>query len=64
MLISLSYNATVFAYGATGCGKTHTITGLPSDPGLIFRTMEDLFDKIQSMQEEHVVEASLSYLEV
>lgn len=21
------YNATVFAYGATGCGKTHTITG-------------------------------------
>lgn len=20
------YNATVFAYGATGCGKTHTIT--------------------------------------
>ncbi|CAI4218447.1 unnamed protein product [Parascedosporium putredinis] len=24
------YNATVFAYGATGCGKTHTITGTPS----------------------------------
>ncbi len=22
------YNATVFAYGATGCGKTHTITGM------------------------------------
>jgi kinesin family protein 18/19 len=26
------YNATVFAYGATGCGKTHTITCvLPCD---------------------------------
>ena len=23
------YNATVFAYGATGCGKTHTITYAP-----------------------------------
>lgn len=24
------YNATVFAYGATGCGKTHTITYVES----------------------------------
>ena len=24
------YNATVFAYGATGCGKTHTITYVTS----------------------------------
>ena len=23
------FNATVFAYGATGCGKTHTITWVP-----------------------------------
>ena len=30
------YNATVFAYGATGCGKTHTILGTPEDPGVIF----------------------------
>ena len=26
------YNATVFAYGATGCGKTHTITSVLSFP--------------------------------
>jgi kinesin family protein 18/19 len=25
------YNATVFAYGATGCGKTHTITCVAND---------------------------------
>lgn len=24
--VTNGYNATVFAYGATGCGKTHTIT--------------------------------------
>ena len=37
------YNATVFAYGATGCGKTHTITGTVQQPGIIFLTMQELF---------------------
>lgn len=36
------YNATVFAYGATGCGKTHTITGTAQQPGIIFLTMQEL----------------------
>jgi kinesin family protein 18/19 len=40
------YNATVFAYGATGCGKTHTITGTPQEPGIIHLTMQDLFERI------------------
>jgi DNA replication protein DnaC len=26
------YNGTIFAYGQTGCGKTHTMMGLPKDP--------------------------------
>ncbi|KAJ7742386.1 P-loop containing nucleoside triphosphate hydrolase protein, partial [Mycena olivaceomarginata] len=30
------YNATVFAYGATGCGKTHRISGTETDPGIIY----------------------------
>ncbi|KAI9364405.1 P-loop containing nucleoside triphosphate hydrolase protein, partial [Zopfochytrium polystomum] len=58
------FNATVFAYGATGCGKTHTITGTPTDPGIIFRTMEALFDRIAAAKEDKIVECSLSYLEV
>ena len=40
------YNATVFAYGATGCGKTHTITGTAQQPGIIFLTMQELFEKV------------------
>ena len=36
------YNATVFAYGATGCGKTHTITGTAQQPGIIFLTMQEI----------------------
>lgn len=58
------YNATVFAYGATGCGKTHTITGTPQQPGIIFLTMQELFEKIAEKSDEKVTEVSLSYLEI
>ncbi|KAH6615802.1 P-loop containing nucleoside triphosphate hydrolase protein [Chaetomium sp. MPI-SDFR-AT-0129] len=58
------YNATVFAYGATGCGKTHTITGTSQHPGIIFLTMQELFEKINERSDEKVTEVSLSYLEI
>lgn len=58
------YNATVFAYGATGCGKTHTITGTAQQPGIIFLTMQELFEKINERSEEKQTEITLSYLEI
>jgi kinesin family protein 18/19 len=58
------YNATVFAYGATGCGKTHTITGTVQQPGIIFLTMQELFERIGERSEDKVSEISLSYLEI
>ncbi|KAI5298571.1 kinesin-like protein Klp5, partial [Ascosphaera atra] len=58
------YNATVFAYGATGCGKTHTITGTAEQPGIIFLTMQELFERIAEQTSEKVTELSLSYLEI
>ncbi|KAI1827813.1 kinesin motor domain-containing protein [Xylaria intraflava] len=58
------YNATVFAYGATGCGKTHTITGTPQMPGIIFLTMQELFEKISDCSDEKQTEITLSYLEI
>lgn len=58
------YNATVFAYGATGCGKTHTITGTSASPGIIFLTMQELFERINENAGEKVSEISLSYLEI
>lgn len=58
------YNATVFAYGATGCGKTHTITGTSQQPGIIFLTMQELFEKIADRSEEKQTEITLSYLEI
>lgn len=58
------FNATVFAYGATGCGKTHTITGTAQQPGIIFMTMQELFEKVGELKETKEVEVSLSYLEI
>ncbi|KAI8896766.1 P-loop containing nucleoside triphosphate hydrolase protein [Globomyces pollinis-pini] len=58
------YHATVFAYGATGCGKTHTITGTEQDPGIIFQTMHELFSLIDQMASTTVFEITLSFLEV
>ena len=58
------YNASVFAYGATGCGKTHTISGTPEDPGLIFLTMKELYNRIQDARDDSDVQIRLSYLEI
>ncbi|CAG8924929.1 unnamed protein product [Penicillium salamii] len=58
------YNATVFAYGATGCGKTHTITGTAQQPGIIFLTMQELFERIDERSSEKSTEVTLSYLEI
>ncbi|KAJ2004183.1 tubulin-dependent ATPase kip3 [Coemansia thaxteri] len=58
------YNATVFAYGATGCGKTYTISGCADDPGVVFLTMQELFDRVALAEDERTVEVALSYLEV
>ncbi|RDA91358.1 hypothetical protein CP533_0009 [Ophiocordyceps camponoti-saundersi (nom. inval.)] len=58
------YNATVFAYGATGCGKTHTITGTAQHPGIIFLTMQELFEKMEDRSQEKTTELTLSYLEI
>lgn len=63
-LILDGYNATVFAYGATGCGKTHTILGTPESPGVIFRTMEELFQRIADLNETHEVDVTMLFLEI
>lgn len=58
------YNATIFAYGATGCGKTHTITGTQQQPGIIFLAMQELFERIEEQGSEKITDLSLSYLEI
>jgi kinesin family protein 18/19 len=58
------YNCTVFAYGATGAGKTHTMLGNPETPGVMFMTMMDLYSRIEELKDEKTCDVAVSYLEV
>ena len=39
------FNSTIFAYGQTASGKTHTMLGTDSEPGVIWRSVNSIFDQ-------------------
>ncbi len=47
------YNACVFAYGATGGGKTHTMVGVPGDEGCMVLALNDLFGAMDDHSESN-----------
>jgi kinesin family protein 18/19 len=49
---------------ATGCGKTHTISGTDSDPGTIYLTMADLFQRIEDRKDDYNAEVVVTFLEI
>ncbi|KPP69739.1 kinesin-like protein KIF19-like [Scleropages formosus] len=58
------FNATVFAYGPTGCGKTYTMLGTDTEPGIYVRTLNDLFRAIEETSDDMQYSVSMSYLEI
>lgn len=61
------YNGTIFAYGQTGAGKTHTMEGKPDDPelrGIIPNAFQHIFDHValKGSNETYLVRAS--YFEI
>uniref|UniRef100_A0A182PIW1 Kinesin motor domain-containing protein n=1 Tax=Anopheles epiroticus TaxID=199890 RepID=A0A182PIW1_9DIPT len=58
------YNCSVFVYGATGAGKTHTMLGNEACPGITFLTMKELFRQIEALSEVRKFDIGISYLEV
>ena len=57
------YNATIFCYGATGTGKTHTMHGAVSldgtlapqaERGMYVHAAEDLFSRIQASHSQQL----------
>ena len=59
------YHTCIFAYGQTGSGKSYTMMGTPDQPGLIPRTCEDLFQRIETSQSPDVsYNVRVSYFEV
>jgi hypothetical protein len=57
-------NSTCFAYGATGAGKTHTMAGIPTDPGIMVLTMCELFNRIHELKDEKIIKVKVTYLEI
>ncbi|XP_063070774.1 kinesin heavy chain [Engraulis encrasicolus] len=61
------YNGTIFAYGQTSSGKTHTMEGKLHDRnvmGIIPRIAADIFDHIYSMDENLEFHIKVSYFEI
>ena len=59
------YHTCIFAYGQTGSGKSYTMMGTPDNPGLIPKTCEDLFQRIECSQSPRIsYNVRISYFEV
>ncbi|XP_045601943.1 kinesin heavy chain isoform X3 [Procambarus clarkii] len=61
------YNGTIFAYGQTSSGKTHTMEGKLGDPtwqGIIPRIVHDIFNHIYNMEEALEFHIKVSYFEI
>uniref|UniRef100_A0A8C7NP72 Kinesin-like protein n=1 Tax=Oncorhynchus mykiss TaxID=8022 RepID=A0A8C7NP72_ONCMY len=61
------YNGTIFAFGQTSSGKTHTMEGSLHDPdgmGIIPRIVQDIFNYIYSMDENLEFHIKVSYFEI
>ncbi|KAH9917698.1 kinesin-domain-containing protein [Epithele typhae] len=64
-LIELAFSGitvTVFAYGVTSSGKTHTMQGSSDQPGIIPRAVQEVFRKAGDTAQRAVVHAS--YMEI
>ncbi|CAJ0944375.1 unnamed protein product, partial [Ranitomeya imitator] len=62
-------NASVFAYGPTGAGKTHTMLGNPQQPGIIPRAVRDLLQMTRGKngtpeEENWTFTITMSYVEI
>ena len=63
----MGYNGTIFAYGQTSSGKTHTMEGVMGDPhlqGIIPRIVNDIFNHIYAMEENLEFHIKVSYFEI
>ncbi|XP_030631561.1 kinesin-like protein KIF22 [Chanos chanos] len=60
-------NASVFAYGPTGAGKTHTMLGSQEQPGVIPRAVREVFHLVRTEEKEQddwEYSVGMSYLEI
>lgn len=54
----------MFAYGATGAGKTYTMLGSEENYGIMGLTFQELFKKIEQQKKNKDFKILMSYLEI
>ncbi|XP_028915606.1 kinesin-like protein KIF24 isoform X2 [Ornithorhynchus anatinus] len=57
-------NATCFAYGQTGAGKTYTMIGTHQNPGLYALAAKDIFDHLEASQPRRDLHVWVSFYEI
>lgn len=57
-------NSTIMAYGATGTGKTYTIVGSGHQPGIMTRSISDLFMLLNSKETHTPFKVRMVYVEL
>ncbi|GLC46037.1 hypothetical protein PLESTB_001025400 [Pleodorina starrii] len=57
-------NGTIFAYGVTSSGKTHTMMGTDADPGVVPRVIRELFTQIGEAGPSRCFSVRLSVMEI
>lgn len=58
------YHGTIFAYGQTSSGKTHTMLGTKENPGIIRMAAEQIFDEIQKCPAGKTFMIKVKYFEI
>ncbi|KAH6943089.1 hypothetical protein HPB50_015993 [Hyalomma asiaticum] len=58
------FNGAVFAYGATGTGKTYTMVGTDKSPGLMVRVFDDIFQFAKHNDATTRTSVLISYMEI
>eukprot|EP01038_Epipyxis_sp_PR26KG_P004911 gene4911-6874_t len=62
------YNCAIYAYGVSAAGKTHTMVGNSSSPGIINRGITDLFRQVKNISldetKQKVYYIEMSYIEL
>lgn len=57
------YNATIFAYGQTSSGKTHSMLGSADDPGVTRRSIQEVFELVRKSTDRQFL-LRASYIEI
>ena len=61
------YNGTLFAYGQTGTGKTHTMMGSDVEGdgrGIIPRALDHIFETVEANSDKYIYELNMSYVQL